>query len=63
MNPQIILWSIVSALSCFLFGFDTVVISRAERTVRNLWGLSPWIRGVAMTAVLFGTVAGALVGS
>ena len=40
MNPQIILWSIVSALSGFLFGFDTVVISGAERTIQNLWGLS-----------------------
>jgi sugar porter (SP) family MFS transporter len=62
MNPQIILWSIVSALSGFLFGFDTVVISGAERTIQNLWGLSPWIHGVAMAAALYGTVVGAIVG-
>jgi MFS family permease len=62
MNPQIILWSIVSALSGFLFGFDTVVISGAERTIQNLWGLSPWIHGGAMAAALYGTVVGAIVG-
>lgn len=62
MNPQIVVWSIVSALSGFLFGFDTVVISGAERTIQDLWGLSPWVHGVAMAAALYGTVAGALVG-
>jgi sugar porter (SP) family MFS transporter len=62
MNPQIVLWSIVSALAGFLFGFDTVVISGAERTIQALWGLSPWLHGVAMAAALYGTVAGSLVG-
>ena len=61
MNPQIVLWSIVSALAGFLFGFDTVVISGAERTIQALWGLSPWLHGVAMAAALYGTVAGSLV--
>jgi len=62
MNPQIILWSVVSALAGFLFGFDTVVISGAERTIQNLWGLSPGLHGVAMAAALYGTVAGSLLG-
>ena len=62
MNPQIVLWSIVSALAGFLFGFDTVVISGAERTIQALWGLSPGLHGVAMAAALYGTVAGSLVG-
>ncbi len=62
MNPQIVLWSVVSALAGFLFGFDTVVISGAERTIQALWGLSPWLHGVAMAAALYGTVAGSLVG-
>lgn len=62
MNPYIVLWSIVSSLAGFLFGFDTVVISGAERTIQNLWGLSPWLHGVAMAAALYGTVAGALSG-
>ncbi|MFM8291019.1 MAG: MFS transporter, partial [Planctomycetia bacterium] len=48
MNPQIVVWSIVSALAGFLFGFDTVVISGAEKTIQELWGLSPQAHGVAM---------------
>jgi len=62
MNPQIIIWSIVSALAGFLFGFDTVVISGAERTIQDLWGLSPAMHGVAMASALYGTVLGAIVG-
>jgi len=33
LNPSIIIWSIVSALAGFLFGFDTVVISGAEKMI------------------------------
>jgi sugar porter (SP) family MFS transporter len=62
MSPQIIVWSIVSALAGFLFGFDTVVISGAERTIQELWGLSPALHGVAMASALYGTVLGAIVG-
>jgi sugar porter (SP) family MFS transporter len=62
MNPSIIVWSIVSALAGFLFGFDTVVISGAEKTIQELWGLSPAAHGVAMASALYGTVIGALVG-
>lgn len=63
MNPRLFLWSIVSALAGFLFGFDTVVISGAEKTIQNLWGLSPAMHGLAMSAALWGTVLGSLVGS
>ena len=62
MNPSIVIWSIVSALAGFLFGFDTVVISGAEKTIQELWGLSPTAHGVAMASALYGTVIGALVG-
>lgn len=62
MLPKIILWSVVSSLAGFLFGFDTVVISGAERTIQELWGLSPGLHGVAMAAALYGTVLGSLVG-
>jgi MFS transporter, SP family, arabinose:H+ symporter len=62
MHSKIILWSVVSALAGFLFGFDTVVISGAERTIQELWGLSPGLHGVAMAAALYGTVLGSLVG-
>ncbi len=62
MNRRILLWSITSALAGFLFGFDTVVISGAEKTIQALWGLSPEIHGIAMGAALYGTVLGSLVG-
>ena len=62
MNPSIVIWSIVSALAGFLFGFDTVVISGAEKTIQNLWQLSPGLHGVAMAAALYGTVIGAMFG-
>jgi len=62
MNAGIVVWSIVSSLAGFLFGFDTVVISGAERTIQELWGLSPWLHGVAMAAALYGTVIGSLGG-
>ena len=60
---RIVLWSIVSALAGFLFGFDTVVISGAEKTIQHLWGLSRGMHGLAMGAALWGTVLGSLVGS
>jgi sugar porter (SP) family MFS transporter len=63
MNPRIIFWSIVSALAGFLFGFDTVVISGAEKTIQALWGLSPGMHGIAMASALYGTVVGAMLGN
>lgn len=62
MNPHTVIWSIVSSLAGFLFGFDTVVISGAEKTIQQLWHLSPWLHGVAMASALYGTVLGALFG-
>jgi MFS transporter, SP family, arabinose:H+ symporter len=63
MNSRLFLWSIVSALAGFLFGFDTVVISGAEMAIQELWKLSPTIHGLAMGAALWGTVFGSIVGS
>lgn len=62
MTPRLFFWSLTSALSGFLFGFDTVVISGAEQAIQALWGLSAGAHGLAMAAALYGTVAGALVG-
>jgi sugar porter (SP) family MFS transporter len=62
-SSRLFLWSLVSALAGFLFGFDTVVISGAEKTIQALWGLSPAMHGLAMGAALWGTVLGSLVGS
>ena len=63
MSSRLFLWSVVSALAGLLFGFDTVVISGAEKTIQALWGLSPAMHGLAMGAALWGTVLGLLVGS
>jgi MFS transporter, SP family, arabinose:H+ symporter len=62
MKARIFFWSITSALAGFLFGFDTVVISGAEQTIQQLWGLSPGMHGIAMGAALYGTVLGSLLG-
>jgi len=62
MNARIFFWSLTSALAGFLFGFDTVVISGAEKTIQSLWGLSPGLHGIAMASALYGTVVGSLLG-
>jgi sugar porter (SP) family MFS transporter len=62
MNPRIFFWSLTAALAGFLFGFDTVVISGAEKTIQSLWGLSPGLHGIAMASALYGTVVGSLLG-
>ncbi|MCL1919886.1 MAG: sugar porter family MFS transporter [Kiritimatiellaeota bacterium] len=62
MKSKIVFWAIVSALAGFLFGFDTVVISGAEKTIQALWGLTPSAHGLAMGAALYGTTLGAIFG-
>jgi SP family arabinose:H+ symporter-like MFS transporter len=59
---QVVIWSLVSSLAGFLFGFDTVVISGAEKTIQHVWQLTPAMHGVAMAAALYGTVLGSLCG-
>src|SRR5215469_11518721 len=63
MNIRIFFWSLTAALAGFLFGFDTVVISGAERTIQSLWRLSPSLHGVAMASALYGTVIGSILGA
>jgi sugar porter (SP) family MFS transporter len=62
MKYRIVFWSITSALSGFLFGFDTVVISGAEQTIQSLWKLGPGLHGVVMASALYGTVLGSMLG-
>src|SRR6516165_3893534 len=62
MNGRVFFWSLTSALAGFLFGFDTVVISGAEKTIQHLWGLSDNLHGIAMASALYGTVLGSLLG-
>ncbi len=60
---KILLWSIIVALAGFLFGFDTVVISGADKKLQLLWGSSDVFHGtVVMAMALWGTVIGAIFG-
>jgi MFS transporter, SP family, arabinose:H+ symporter len=54
--------SVIAALGGFLFGFDTAVISGAERDIQVLWQLSDISHGFAVAMALYGTVIGALFG-
>ncbi|WP_224491409.1 sugar porter family MFS transporter [Robertkochia flava] len=60
---KLIFWSITVALAGFLFGFDTVVISGADKKLQALWNSSDAFHGlVVMSMALWGTVAGAIFG-
>ena len=57
-------WILVAALSGFLFGFDTVVISGANLPIKELWSTGPVFHGFfIMSMALWGTVIGALFGA
>ncbi len=62
LSKRLLIWSFTSALAGFLFGFDTVVISGAEKTIQDLWGLDSTVHGLAISMALWGTVLGSLVG-
>lgn len=63
-NKKILYWSIVVALAGFLFGFDTVVISGADKQLQQLWGTSDLYHGlVVMSSALWGTVIGSIFGA
>ena len=63
MNNKILVFSITVALAGFLFGFDTVVISGANKPLQELWALSPFMHGTfIMSMALWGTVLGSLMG-
>jgi sugar porter (SP) family MFS transporter len=60
---KIFAWSISAALAGFLFGFDTVVISGADKQLQELWGTSDAFHGsIVMAMALWGTVVGAVFG-
>ncbi len=61
-KSRLIFWAVTSALAGFLFGFDTVVISGAEKQIQELWSLSGTMHGWALSAALWGTVIGSLLG-
>ena len=60
---KILSWSFIVSLAGFLFGFDTIVISGADKALQALWGSSDMFHGtVVMAMALWGTVIGAIFG-
>jgi len=60
---SVVAWSIVVALGGFLFGFDTAVISGAEKSIQQYWHLSVFEHGLTISIALIGTVIGSLIGA
>lgn len=50
----------VAALGGLLFGFDTAVISGAEKQIQQVYGLGDFAHGFTMATALIGTIIGAL---
>ena len=61
-SRKVFFWSVVVALGGFLFGFDTAVISGAEKAIQQLWQLTVFEHGLTVAIALIGTVLGALTG-
>lgn len=60
---KIVVWALIASLAGFLFGFDTVVISGADKKLQQLWNSSDAFHGtVVMGMALWGTVLGAIFG-
>ncbi len=53
--------SLIAALGGFLFGFETAVISGAEKTIQALWQLSSGWQGFTVASSLIGTVIGSII--
>lgn len=51
----------VASLGGFLFGFDTAVISGAEKAIQNVYQLTNFWHGFTIAIALFGTIIGTLV--
>lgn len=63
MKMKILIWSLIASFAGFLFGFDTVVISGADKSLQQLWQSSDFFHGsVVMAMALWGTVIGAIFG-
>jgi sugar porter (SP) family MFS transporter len=60
---KIVGWALIASLAGFLFGFDTVVISGADKKLQVIWDSSDAFHGtVVMGMALWGTVLGAIFG-
>lgn len=57
--PYIFYVVFVGSLGGLLFGFDTAVISGAEKAIQEFYSLSNTMLGFTISAALFGTIVGA----
>lgn len=53
--------ALIASLGGFLFGFETAVISGAEKTIQSLWTLTPALQGLTVASSLIGTVIGSII--
>ena len=60
MLPYPVRIALIAALGGFLFGFETAVISGAEKTIEHLWSLEPFWHGFTVASSLIGTVLGSM---
>lgn len=51
----------IAGLGGFLFGFDTAVISGAEKAIQELFGLTGFWHGFTVAIALIGTIIGAII--
>lgn len=61
INSFLLRCTLIAALGGFLFGFETAVISGAEKTIQTLWSLSDFLLGFTVAASLIGTVIGSMI--
>ncbi|WP_226346004.1 sugar porter family MFS transporter [Agilicoccus flavus] len=61
MKPLVIRSAVVASLGGLIFGFDTAVISGAEKQIQEVFDLSAGMLGFTVTTALLGTILGALV--
>jgi sugar porter (SP) family MFS transporter len=61
VNAFLLRCTLIAALGGFLFGFETAVISGAEKTIQKLWSLSDFLLGFTVAASLIGTVIGSMI--
>jgi SP family arabinose:H+ symporter-like MFS transporter len=60
LNGYLLKSTVVAALGGLLFGFDTVVISGTTSGLTATYNLSPFLKGLTVSAALWGTVIGSL---
>lgn len=60
-NKYVILCALTASLGGLLFGFDTAVISGAEKTIQQAFMLNGFWHGFTIAIALIGTLAGAII--